>query len=113
MNVSQKPLVDPQKTLLPPLNVKHGVVKIFVKAMDKNGEGFCFLKRKLPKLSEAKVKEAFFQGPQIRQLMLDCDFAKSLTNLERQTWLSVQAVINDFLGNMKVRNYKHLLNTML
>ena len=80
--------------------------------MDKNG-GFCILKIKFPKLSEVKIKEGFFQGSQIRQLMLDCDFEKSLTDFERQTWLSLKAVINIFLGNTKSRNYKHLVNTML
>ena len=44
---------------------------------------------------------------QIQQLMLDSDFEKSLTDLERQTWLSVKAVINNFSGDTKSRNYKH------
>ena len=39
---------DPKKILLPLLHVKLGIVKDFVKAMDKNEEGFRFLKRKLP-----------------------------------------------------------------
>ena len=45
--------------------------------------------------------------------MLDCDFKKSLTDPERQTWLLVKAVINNFLGNTKSYNYEHLVNTML
>ena len=60
MNVAQKPLIDPQKILLPPLDVKLGIVKIFVKAMDKIRQGFRSLKRKFPKLSEAKIKEGIF-----------------------------------------------------
>ena len=40
--------------------MKLGIVQNFVKAMDKNGEGFRFLKRKFPKLSEAKIKEGVF-----------------------------------------------------
>ena len=78
MNVAQKPLVDPQKILLPPLNIKLGIVKNFVKAMDKNGECFRFLKRNSSKLSETKIKEGVFQGPQIRQLMLDYNFEKRI-----------------------------------
>ena len=81
--------------------------------MDKNGKGFWVLKRKFPKLSEAKIKKGVFQGLQIRQLMLDCDFEKSLTNIERQTCLPVKTVINNFLGNRKSKNYKHLVNIML
>ena len=45
--------------------------------------------------------------------MLDCNFEKRLADLERQTWLPVKAIINNFLGNTKFRNYKHLVNTML
>ena len=45
--------------------------------------------------------------------MLDCDFEKSLTELERQTWLSVKVVINNFLGNTKSRNHKHLIDNEL
>ena len=52
--------------------------------MDKNGECFRFMKRKFPKLSEGKIKEGVFQGPQIRQLMLDCDFEKKL-DVPRET----------------------------
>ena len=77
MNVAQKPLVDSQEILLPPLHMKLGIVKNFVKAMDKNGD----------------------------------DFRE--TDLERQIWLTVKAVINNLLGNTKTRNYKHLVNTML
>ena len=63
--------------------------------MHKNGDGFRLLKRKFPKLSEVRIKEGVFQEPQIRQLMFGCDFKKSLTDFERQTWLSVKAVINN------------------
>ena len=81
--------------------------------MDINREGFCYLKKKFPELFEAEIKEEVSQGPQIRQLILDCDIEKSLTDLERQTWLSEKAVINNFSRNTKSRNYKHLLHTML
>ena len=68
MNVAQKPLVDPQKIVLPPLHVKLDIVNHFVRAMDMHGEASCFLKRKFPKFSEAKIKEILFQG---QGLMLD------------------------------------------
>ena len=74
--------------------MKLGIVKNVIKAIDKN-EGFLSLKRKFLNPCEAKIKEEAFQGPQIRQLMFDCDFEKSLTDLKRQTWLSVKAVMTD------------------
>jgi hypothetical protein len=55
-------------------------MKNFVKAMDKNGDGFLFLKLKFPKLSDAKIKEGIFVGPQIRTLLKDASFVKKLNS---------------------------------
>ena len=89
LNVSQKSLVDPQKIFLPGLHIKMSIVKHFIKTLNKNREAFLFsLKNKFPQLREAKIREGVFDGPQIRQLMLDCDFEKSLTELKRRTWTS-------------------------
>ena len=52
-SVSQNPLVDPKKVLLPPLHIKLGLIENFVKAMvkyNKEGEGFQYIKSKFPKL---------------------------------------------------------------
>ena len=35
--------------------------------------------------------------------MLDCDFEKSLTELEGRTWLSLKAFMNNFFVNTKSR----------
>ena len=42
-NVKSPPLVEPNKILLPPLHIKLGLMKNFVKAMDRKGKGFTFL----------------------------------------------------------------------
>ena len=52
--------MDKSKIYLPPLHIKLGLIKIFVKVMDKESEGFAYLKQKFPKISEAKVKEGIF-----------------------------------------------------
>jgi hypothetical protein len=46
--VLNNPLVNPENVLLPPLHIKLGMVKYFVKAMDRNGVGFMYLKHKFP-----------------------------------------------------------------
>lgn len=51
---------------LPPLHIKLGLIKNFVKAIDKNGQRFSYLKEKYPKLSDTKIKEGIFVEPQIR-----------------------------------------------
>ena len=106
-------MVYPRIILLPPLHVKLRIVKIVDKAMDEYEKGFRFLKRKFPELDDVKVRKGVLQGRQIRQLFLDCDFEKILTDLERQTRFSVKSVMKIFLENTKSRNYKHLVNTMI
>lgn len=56
-NVLALPLVAPDKIILPPLHIKLGLVKNFVKALPKEGVAMVYLKQFFPKLSEAKVKE--------------------------------------------------------
>jgi hypothetical protein len=69
--VLNNPLVNPEKVFLSPLHIKLGLMKNFVKAMDKNGAEFMYLKHKFPRLSDAKITEGIFVGPQIRQLIKD------------------------------------------
>jgi len=64
-NVAHQPLVEPSKIFLP-LHIKLGLMKNFVKAMNKEGAGFCYLRQMFPRISDAKVKEGIFVGPQIR-----------------------------------------------
>jgi hypothetical protein len=67
----------PQKVYLPLLHIKLGLIKNFVKVMDHDGQGFLYLQRKFPRISDAKIKEGIFIGPQIRELMKDQDFEGS------------------------------------
>jgi hypothetical protein len=61
-------------------------MKNFVKAMGRTGSAFKYLAEKFPRLSEAKIKEGAYVGPQIRKLfrdyvfnnLLQCDEKKSL-----------------------------------
>jgi hypothetical protein len=53
--VIQASLVDPQKVLLPPLHIKLGIMKQYVKALDTIVLCFQYLSRTFEALSEAKV----------------------------------------------------------
>jgi hypothetical protein len=46
----------------------------FIKTTDKNGAGFIYLKHKFRRLSDAKIKEGIFVGPQIIELIKDEEF---------------------------------------
>jgi hypothetical protein len=108
-NVICKPLVDPKKVYLPPLHIKLGLMKNFVKGMDRDGQGFLYLQKKFPRISDAKIKEGIFIGPQIRELMEGQDFEGSLNESEKAAWRSFQKVVRrlfqkvvkNFLGNKK------------
>ena len=67
-------LAEWHKILLPPPDIKLGVMKNFVKAMDRTGSVFKYLAEKFPRLSEEKIKERVFVGPQIRKLFRDVMF---------------------------------------
>ncbi|GBL89311.1 hypothetical protein AVEN_225844-1 [Araneus ventricosus] len=74
--------------ILPPLHIKLDLMKNFVKAMDWGRSGFQHLRLKFPKVSEAKIKEGIFVGPQIRQLMKDLVFESKLIEKEAAAWTS-------------------------
>ena len=112
-NVKHVPLVDPKKVLLPPLHIKLGLMKNFVKAMDKTGPAFRYLRDQFPKLSDAKIKEGVFVGPQIRRMVNSDDFEQLLTGPEKVAWNAFKMVVENFLGNNRAGNYKELVKNLL
>jgi hypothetical protein len=69
--------------------------------MDKGSGGFAYLKQIIPKISEAKLTEAIFFGPEIKQLFEDHDFSTKLNATERNAWEAFENVCRNFLGNKK------------
>jgi len=59
MNVQHPALAEWHKILLLSLHIKLGLMKNFVKAMDRTGPAFKSLAEKFPRLSEAKIKGGF------------------------------------------------------
>lgn len=99
---------------MPPLHIKLGLMKNFVKAMDTKGTGFLYLKETFGNvLSDAKLKVGIFVGPQIRQVISDPVFPTKLSRLELKAWQSFVKVVNNFLGNYHADNYTHLVENML
>ncbi|GBO23060.1 hypothetical protein AVEN_5077-1 [Araneus ventricosus] len=100
-NEENERLVATEKILFPPLHIKLGLMKNFVKAMDCGGSGFQYLRLKFPKVSETKIKEGIFVGPQFRQLMKDPVFESKLTRKEAAAWTSFKELEKSFFGNHK------------
>ncbi|GBM85894.1 hypothetical protein AVEN_144321-1 [Araneus ventricosus] len=103
-NEENEPLVASEKIPLPPLHIKLGLMKNFVKAMDCGGRGFQYLCLKFPKVSETKIKEGIFVGPQFRQLMKDPVFEIKLTKMEAAAWTSSKELEKSVFGNHKAEN---------
>ncbi|GFY31598.1 uncharacterized protein TNCV_4199101 [Trichonephila clavipes] len=112
-NVERQSLVDPKKILFPPLHIKLGLMKQFVKALDKEGECFKYLCEQFPGLSDAKLKEGIFVGSDIRKLLKDETFVTKMGMKEKNAWNSFKLVVTGFLGNKKDLNYKALFSELL
>lgn len=112
-NVKHDPLVDPKNIYLPPLHIKLGLMKNFVKAMNKESEAFTYLRQRFPRTSDAKIKEGVFVGPQIREMLKDSHFEGLLQGAEHVAWTAFRDVVANFLGNYKAPNYVEQVGNLL
>ena len=76
-------LIDAKKVQLPPLHIKLGLMKQFAKALPREGDGFTYLCRKFHDVSDTKIREGLFVGPNIRKLMNDENFDSCLGEAEK------------------------------
>ena len=64
-NVLNSSLIERSKILLPPLHIKLGLAKQFVKALKLTSHALCHIRQMFQSISKAKVKGGTFVGPQI------------------------------------------------
>ncbi|XP_076815020.1 uncharacterized protein LOC143461117 isoform X1 [Clavelina lepadiformis] len=112
-NIINEPLVARKKIIIPPLHIKLGLMKQFVKALPATGDCFNYICRTFPALTIEKLKAGIFDGPQIRKLIKDVCFVQSMTDTESAAWQSFVLVTQNFLGNRKAENYQELVEDML
>ena len=112
-NVKNIPQINPKKVLLPPLHMKLGLIKQFVKALDKDGAAFKYLQNLFPKLSDAKVKGGIFIGPQVKLILKSDEFLETLSAVEKNAWICFVAVVQGFLGNNKEETYAELVANLV
>ena len=103
-NVEWELLIEPEKVLMAPLDIKLGFIKQFVTALVKELAAFKYLQVLFPKLSKAKVKAGIFVGPQIKKIIECEEFTKPLNRKQKTAWNSFIAVVHGFLGNHKAEN---------
>ena len=107
------PLVEHSKIVFPPLHTKLGIMKQFVKVLEKDGNRFKYICMKFPCLTTEKSKAGIFDGPQIRKLMNDANFCNFMNPAELNAWTALMNVVKFFLGKTKAPNYKELVKTLL
>ena len=107
------PLVDRRKIVSPPLHIKLGLIKQFVKALCKEGDCFQYIKAAFPSVSEEKTKAGIFDGPQIRKLIKDPNLISSMNDVDANAWKAFVTVVINFLGNRKQDDYITLVDNLI
>jgi len=59
-NIIKEPLIERSKIIFPPLHIKLGLMKQFVKALNKDGDCFKYICKVLLRLSSEKLKAGIF-----------------------------------------------------
>ena len=95
------------------MHLKLGLVKQFIKALDKNSPCFKRITTTLRTVSIAKLESGVLDGPQIRRLMKDTGFVPTMNSVELEAWLSYKGVVENFLGDVKDPNFAQIVGRML
>ena len=74
-------------------------MKNFVKVMNKEEDGFMYLWHRFLLLSNVKLTEGIFIGPQTRDQFIDGNFKVSMSNKENAVW----EVCDDFWEKEKMK----------
>ena len=82
-NICNNSLVPPDKVILLPLRIKLGLMKQYVKNLDKGGKCFKYIFQKFSFLSYEKIKAGVFDGPTILQLLKDKEFIETMSPEEK------------------------------
>ena len=105
--------MEPKKVLLPPLHIKLGLIKQFVKKLNPESDASKHIQELFLKLSEAKVKAGIFVGPPVKRLMKSDSFFEKLSAVERRAWKSFVSVVEGFLGNHKADNFRNIVEELV
>ena len=110
-NILHPALVDRSNVILPSLHIILGLIKQFVKALNKEGACFKDIQEKFPYMSAEKVKEGVFVGPQIRKLTKDTQFLSTIDGCGKKS-TTFAKVVSKFLGNNEDSDYKTIVENM-
>jgi len=88
-------------------------MKNFVKAMNQEESAFTYLRQRFPRLSEVKLREGIFIGPQRLDLIKDEYFDRLLQGDEKMPWDGFKFAVKGFLGDRRAQNYEELVKNLV
>ena len=91
------------KILLPPLHIKLGLAKQFVKSLKPTSRASRYIRQMFPNIAEAKVKGRIFVGPQIRRMLASEELEGQMSDLERNAWQAFGMIVEGFPGKTSKR----------
>ena len=89
------------KIIFLPLHIKLGLMKQYVKILDKDEHCFRCLFNACPGLSKEKLKAGILDGLKIWKMIRDKDFMTSMTSIDKRAWQAFVEVVRNFVGNRK------------
>ncbi|KAJ4450201.1 hypothetical protein ANN_01608 [Periplaneta americana] len=89
------------------------LIKNFVKGINHETEAFKHIQEKFSAISDSKIKEGVFNGPQIREIMKDNHFESLLEGKEKAAWIVFKEVVLNFPSNHRSENYEELVQNLL
>ena len=107
------PFIEISKILLPPLHIKLGLAKQFVKSLKPTSPVFCYIRQMFPSIPEAKVKGGIFAGPQIRRMLASEELEGQMSDLERNAWQAFGMIVEGFLGKHQRDDYAMLVSNLI
>lgn len=109
--VKFNPLIKKEKIIIPPLHIKLGLFTKFLKTININAINY-LNDNLFTKLSEDKLDNGILNGPDINKLINDKNFRLKLSPLELNCFDNLINFVNGFLGNVREKNYKQLVNRL-
>ena len=95
-NIIHQPLLEREKIIFPPLHIKLGLMKQFVKTLNVEGDCFHVICTTFPGLSCDKLKPSVFDGTQIKKLIKCKHFSSSMTEVEKRAWNTFVVIVKNF-----------------
>ena len=96
-------MVDCDSIPLSPLHIKLGLMKQFVKALDKNCDCFRNICSRFLAISREKVRDGIFDRPEIQTLIKDPALVLHMSIVESTAWCSYVSAVKEFQKKNKGR----------